>query len=594
MCLVALLAPIAAGCPATAWEAVAGSQDVDKLWQFIQENPDDPRADELRVRIASIEFEAAKEANTRFAYNAFLERHPETSMALEARRRLEALDFEQAKASGSPEALAAFLRRHPAGRFADQARALRAESHCKRLAAETDADHLARELVRLADLPCRPLLEDQLKKLRLAEALASGQASRLLGYVQSYGQDAISAEARHRLLRMQVDALIQAARFDRARKAVQERADADQAEGLLARLSEAESAWQRASFADGQVPRKARAGRQRLAEATRRLRAPRGLPTDPAIESADPRQRWLAADRLAHLADEAAADALLTLLDDAFIEVRRRAAIGLKGVVERLGPVRGQIWLETQRRKLSKTAKAGKLLFRRAVLTDLAGEPAIAWTLLSRLLAESEQPDLLALAQASRIAKAVGFDKDSARTARTFSDQAHQFAKQRIEAWRRETGVSRAAEAWLILRQLHGLAVVWAQVIAPFQDGPDGPARVEQFQVVLGPWLERSERRLEELRRWLRDEESRWARTHKGYQPSADAADHAVAPAPGAPRPGDVPLLALAAGGAADPTLTWAACCHPDPATRLSAATWLATAGLVRGLAQGLGGCVGP
>lgn len=583
-----------AACPATAWDSVAGSQDVPLLRRFIQENPKDPRADELRMRIAGIEFNAAKDANTRFAYNAFLDRHPESSQALEARRRLEELDFELAKAANKPGALAVFLRRNPNGRYADRARKLLAEAQCQRLAGEGDPQQLATALKRYSDLPCRSAMDQRLKQLRLEVALASGEASQLMAFVQTYGQDGASTEARRRLLDMQVAALIQAARFAQAREVIQQRSDADQAGDLLDRLARAEGAWRRATFdpqdAEPGTPDQAflLENRRRLAplaQASQRLRAPRTAPADPMVKAADPRQRWLAADSLAMLADEAAADALVAMLGDAFLEVRRRAEVSLAQALMRLGPVRGQIWLQTQRHKLSETAKAGRLLFRRATLTALAQEPTNAWNLLNRLLAESEQPDLLALTRAALLGVQIGMDKDAARTARTFTEQAQRFAAQRIEAWSQDSGLRQADEAWLILRQLYGLTNLWRELLAPFTAGPTGPARVQAFTSVLGPWLERSRRQLGNLERWLRNEESRWARTHPGFQPSGAPALPAELPGTRiVPGPGDLPLLALAGGATARPTLAWAACCHPLPATRLAAATWVSAAGLARSL----------
>lgn len=566
-----------------AWTDVEELQTVDQLREFIAENPGSSEASEARNRIAELEYQAAVESGTHYAFRLFLERHPESSKALDARRKLERLDFERASASGSIAELNAFLRRYPDGRLAGRARRARGELLCEHWLGCADAGALAKALGQHAELPCRAELEQRLERLRFERAIAANRADLLLEFSETYSGDPLAVRAEQRLLELQVAALLVAARFERARRWTLERAGADSTDALLARIEGAREAWERATFDPKPGTPVARQGLlDRLAQATGRLRQPRATLQSAPVQTVDPRERWLAADRFGMLTDEAAADVLLELLGDPYLEVRRRALGNLRAVVERLGAVRGQIWIGQQRKRLAETGQASLPLFKRAALAEIAGQPAQALPLYERLVRESERPDLMGMARAARLSEQLGLDREAVVWSRRFCEQADRFAQQRMRGWSQQQALRESDRGWLSLRQLYGLLVLWRGVLGPFETGPRERARLDDRASVLGPWLERAERAVRGLVRWLRDEESRWARTHTGYVPSAAPA----APAPGSVPPAelaaDLDLLLLAGGRTARPTVAWAACCHPRPELRLAASLHLVLEPLLR------------
>jgi hypothetical protein len=579
-----LLVGLLPGCPGhMAWTDVDELQTVDQLREFIAENPGSSEASKARNRIAELEYQAAVESGTRYAFRLFLERHPESPRALDARRKLEKLDFERASASGSLDALNAFLRRYPDGRLAGRARRMRGELLCRRWLDCTDAADLAAALDRHPELPCRAELDQRLKRLRFERAAAANRADLLLEFSETYRGDPLAVRAEQRLLELEVEALLVAARFERARRWTLERAGADNTDALLARIEAARAAWERATF-DPQ-PGAAVARRRlldRLAAATGRLRQPRAALQSAPVQAVDPRERWLAADRFGLLTDEAAADVLLELLGDPYLEVRRRALNSLRAVVERLGPVRGQVWIVQQRKRLTETGQASVPLFKRAALAEIAGQPGQALPLYEKLVRESERPDLLGMARAARLSELLGLDREAVVWSRRFCEQADRFAQQRMRGWSQQQALRESDRGWLSLRQLHGLLVLWRDVLGPFETGPRERARLDDRAAVLGPWLERAESDVRGLVRWLRDEESRWARTHPGYIPSAAPAAPAPGSAPPARLAADLDLLLLAGGRRARPTVAWTACCHPRAELRLAAGLHLVLDSLMR------------
>jgi hypothetical protein len=293
----------------------------------------------------------------------------------------------------------------------------------------------------------------------------------------------------------------------------------------------------------------------------------------------DPRKRWIAAERIGHLGDEAAADALFELLGDAFLEVRRRAIRSLADVLQQLGPIRGQVWLGEQRNRLRKTARAGILLFKLAMLESLSNDSSQALDLLTRMVQESEKTDLLALHRASQLSAQLGLGREAAAHAKRFCTEAQTFARQRMRAWSEGTNLRASRDGWLILRQQYGLKLLWADLLQAYQPGPKGLARLDDHRSILGPWLDDGVAGLQELESFQRNEESRWARQHPGYEPSHTPGGPALDKLGAADQ---ASLLGIAGGLTAVPTLRWAACCHPDPKTRDAAARSLALGALVR------------
>ncbi|HSA24365.1 MAG TPA: HEAT repeat domain-containing protein [Myxococcota bacterium] len=309
------------------------------------------------------------------------------------------------------------------------------------------------------------------------------------------------------------------------------------------------------------------------------------LPAPPLLaREQDPRARWLLARSLAAWPDEAVADALLEALGDAYLAVREEAWLALSALVAGLEPLRAEAWIAGRRLALAPNAQSGLLLLRLSALAELAGDASEAERLLDRLLGEQDPPELFALRRVHALAVARGDASKAASLASRFSDVAADFSRRRREAWGQAGAELRGSgQGFLVLRQLEGLARLWSAVLGPYQAGADPRA------ATLGPWLERSSSGLAELRRWLADEEDRWARAHPGYRTGQ-------APAEAQPEAADqdaertlaraLVALAIAGGPRAAPTMVAAACCAPRPWLRLLSAALQAAAEL-SGLAAG-------
>jgi hypothetical protein len=555
------------------WEELKDTEDVEELRRFIQRRPDDFEASEASARITAIEYRQAKDSGTRYAFAAFVERHPDSSEAIQARRQLERLDWEAALAEGSAQAYQAFLRAYPTSQYSEAALAALEKLLCAEAQAAGTRAALERLLAERPDIACHAELDEARRRIRHAEAQASASLRPALEFVADYPEDPRARGLRSRLQDAELGVLLRAGRFELARERVLAQADAAQAPEFTARLAAAERAWAQAAFAERGATRSEAATLKRLAEDTRLVRAA-SQPALPLLtREQDPRKRWLQVRSLASWPDEAAADALLESLADAYLAVQEEAWRALAALVSGFEPLRAEAWLAGRRLALAPTAQSGPLLLRLSALAQLAGDAREAESLLDRLLAEQEPPDLFALHRVHALAVARGDSSKAASLASRFSDAAADFARRRREAWGQTGAELRdSGQGFLVLRQLEGVARVWEAVLAPYRVEP---LRADPRAATLGPWLERSAGALAELRGWLGDEEARWGRAHPGYLPGLEAREvQAPETDPGARQALVRALfeLALLGGPRAAPTLEAAACCAPPPWLRLMSA----------------------
>jgi len=585
-----ILGFIVSGCPGSAWEQVRDSEDVDELRHFAQLNPRDIHVADALNKIAYLEKQRAVAADTRYAYRIFLERHPDSVFAFEVKRRLEHLDFFEAQRRGTLEAVLDFLRNWPGGSYASQARKMADELHCRRLLKSEDADALTSFLAMHPDISCRGDLLARKVKLLHRRAVSSGSVAELIDFIHAHPSSGAAKEARRMLTTRRVEALVKAARFERAREFVKKQAYADQQVVLMKFIESNHLEWVLSSL-DPALIRKASAGfdtgtrkrlrkrafrisarrraYRRLTEATAVLRRPLVSQSVGDTTRVDPRLRWLDAQRLALSPEEETAEFLLDLLGDSFLQVRKTALESLKTAVASLGAVRADIWLAEKKAQLIPKATSGILLCKVAALEELSGRPEQALKLLEEETQSRENPDPFTLYHAARLAVRLEQNNRAATLTSRLSWALARLFRQRVQAWE---GLRGSERGWLTLRQIYGARTLWREALAPWLS----KAHPNPAEDLLGNWLQRSREDLKTLEAWFEEEERKWALSHKDYTGcSTPDPEFAASLKKSAAEERDAVFLlsALVFVSEARRTLSWTACCHPRRPTRRLAAT---------------------
>ncbi len=164
--------------------------DLPQSWrQFLQENPRDENIEAAEVRLAELEFDAAKQAHSIAAYKRFIEAYPGSEQSTEARNRLESLRFLAAIEKNSTEAVRQFLYDHPDGSHREEALAALAQLEVANQAATTAST---------GDLNAA---DDAV----FAKAQTTGD---FLAYLRAFPAGVHRDEARAKLVDRQIDALI--------------------------------------------------------------------------------------------------------------------------------------------------------------------------------------------------------------------------------------------------------------------------------------------------------------------------------------------------------------------------------------------------
>lgn len=595
------------GCARHPWEKIGRPNDVSALWRFIQENPEDPHVPEARARIAQQEYLAGLESNTRYGFRSFLERHPTSIQANDVRRHLEELDFEEVTLAGTVEAYRAFLLDWPEGVHVGEIRKLLNGVLCRQWISSGDASALETAIKTQPDIPCREELQANWERMLVQQAAVAPGTKELAWFIRTFPESKLAPEVRKLFLEKEVDAFISSGHFDKAADLVATRSRPAEAPRLRSRVQAAEARWLRASFdpklillaADSQDPRLASASRQwarklkthraqyqKLKDATSFLREPLAgqVVSDSTLE--DPRRRWIAAEKLAFSAEEETAVFLLDLLGDPYLEVQRRAVLSLNQVVQSMGSVRKETWIDETSARLEPTARSGVLLLRLAILADLAGRLDEALFKVEQVLSQGEDPEIFSIFLSFDLARRRGLDKKAASLAARFSEAAQVFAHQRTEGWSAQGSPGASAEGWLSLRQIFGLRNLWRAVHEPFLEDAEGHSKLMAYEAELGKWLQRSKDNLQILETWFEDQEHGWVESHPDYLECNLAEPNLTAIQERSVREGQA-LSILVFSGLPDtlPTIQWAGCCHPRRATRILATVMLEVAYLARRLA---------
>ncbi len=131
LCLLAAGALAACSSPNADWQKASSQGTVAAYRSFIQHHPDDPRVQQARNRIESLQdkqaWEAAKSANAEQSYRQYLSQYPNGAYTAEAQGRLtslkEASAWQSAKAAGTAAAYEAFVSGFPNATQVPQAQA---------------------------------------------------------------------------------------------------------------------------------------------------------------------------------------------------------------------------------------------------------------------------------------------------------------------------------------------------------------------------------------------------------------------------------------------------------------------------------------
>jgi outer membrane protein assembly factor BamD (BamD/ComL family) len=121
LCLLAAGALAACSSPNADWQKASAQGTVAAYRSFIHHHPDDPRVQQARNRIASLQdkqaWEAARSANAEQSYRQYLAQYPNGAYTAEAQGRLtrlkEASAWQSAKTAGTAAAYEAFVSEFP-------------------------------------------------------------------------------------------------------------------------------------------------------------------------------------------------------------------------------------------------------------------------------------------------------------------------------------------------------------------------------------------------------------------------------------------------------------------------------------------------
>jgi SAM-dependent methyltransferase len=593
-------------CLTGGWDRLKESQNVDELMRFVREDPKNPNTADALRRVELLHYRDAVAVNTPYAYRLFLRRHPGSVHSIEVKHRLEDLEFENARKTSRLVELKTFLNHWPDGRYASRVAGLIDQLECKKWLSSEDPEAISKFEKAHPAAPCKDKLKALVEKLLFARACESREVLKLLKLIDTYPSGQFTQMARQTVVKLQVQALLEAARFKQAKRAIADLAMKPAQSELTKTIEQARLKWVFSTFDPRAMLAKlknlptdtASLVRERalavqkmplifapLADATRKLRSPLVSLAKKGDLSGDPLDLWTLISRLAFLPNEQCADFLLAAISNLFIEVRRRALCTLREVLKSMGKVRSESWLHGKIAPLEKKARGGTLLLKLGILLELAGDKDRALAIIMRETENSGSEDIFPDYLAARLSTELDNVKRAATMAKRFSEVADRFCKDRITAWR-EGHMTDSQNGWLTLRQLFGAIKLWNEVLRPFIKGKFGKKPFPAFESFLGPWLTKSGSELELTKAFLDRAESGWADSHAGYHLSAGP--HGTEQIREQATPDEkeaLSELAFCGRTTALKSISWSVCCHPRKMTRLLAASVKLQVDLLRSVA---------
>ncbi|MBZ4421245.1 HEAT repeat domain-containing protein [Myxococcus sp. RHSTA-1-4] len=360
---------LATGCIPSPYERAARADTVEAYRDFLRENPQHADADAAQARLEELEFEEAKRLHTVIAYKRFLEAYPEAAQARTAKTLLEGLRFNTAKEAGTVAAWRQFLQEHPDGAQRDEAKRLLAQAEAHELATTEDPRRLAEYLRESPDDPRRLEVESRLDGQAFAQAKAAG-ASRLFAYLKDFPAGAHREEARVLLLELEVEGLLVSGLVDEAEARVKAHPLGPKLTRFPERLARARA--ERAALARPEpLARAAHVGHY--------LRDLEDLKR--ALVTADPLDRWQAAEELGQHVSVRTIDPLLDALRTARNPlIRQNALESLRTVLSALPRPVAEYEVASRLDALRERASSAEMYLTVAVLLDLSGQLALAST----------------------------------------------------------------------------------------------------------------------------------------------------------------------------------------------------------------------
>ena len=359
ICVVALALLVSAACQSS-FDKARDLDTAEAYRNFLRERPDDPSASAARARLSELEFLEARRQHTLPAYKRFLTAFPDAPRAKDAKLLIEGIRFEMAAEKDTSEAWLIFLREHSQGPHAQEARQRLEDADYRVVQMATTAREIREFLGRHPKTERRAELEKRLDEFEFQEAKGQG-ARGLADYLASNPVGAHRDEVREEIFSREAWSSAQMGEFRAARRLAERVVRDAPRHALLERIDLAELDWLTsmldieaiAAFAQ------AHAGAMAGEVAAERLKLLRSLgkpalerlrsSVDPlhyarpvgemlgVLKSADPRERWLAADELGKTGDFMAVQ---PLLDEAaqsrFSRVRQRAFESLSSLFDLL------------------------------------------------------------------------------------------------------------------------------------------------------------------------------------------------------------------------------------------------------------------
>ncbi len=410
------LALSGAGCATGAFETARQTDTADAYRKFLREHPGDDLAEAAEARLEEVAFADAKKLHTLVAYKRFLEEFPKAAQVRDAKTLLEGLRFNAALAAGTTEALLLFLREHPDGTQREAATAKLEELTREKLATGTPEEK--QKLTALhPDDPRAEAFVQQADQNAFAAAVRAGPKA-LYGYLDQNPNGRYRLDAQARLFGYRIDALLASGLSKPARE------EWDRSP-LKGRLPEVSTRIDAATAAELEL---SRAGP--LVAAARAEFYLRPLEELKAtLGSADPQDRWEAADELGHHVSVLALDALQdVVVQSRHPLVRLRAAASLRRILRALPRPVGEYESATRLRAVRTRAASNELLVLEGLLLDVGGDVAGAGQAFAKAH-DAKNPDPLLLSRWSELREERGQHFSAAVAARQLSLWARTLAE---------------------------------------------------------------------------------------------------------------------------------------------------------------------
>ncbi len=356
------------GCRDSAYSAASKTDTIEAWRHFLDANPKDQNADAATERLTELEFEQAKQAHTVLAYKRFIEQFPKADQATPAQVLLETLRFNAALQQPTAASLRSFLRDHPEGAHHLEAEARLSALELAEVSTMTDPVKLAHLSAENPDDPRSVEATAKLDELDWSNAVTAAKA---YAYLREHPAGAHRDDAKTRLLSLQLQGLLVSGLLDEAAALAKKNPLGAKVKDLDARLAKAKTIRGLNQAKDDRI-RRALAGYhlREVDDLTRGMH-----------DSADPMDRWEAAEELGFHVTVRGIDSLLEVFRTARSPLLRQKAFdSLSAVLHALPHEVAEYEVATRVETLRAQASDAQLYLSAAVLLDVTGQLQLAST----------------------------------------------------------------------------------------------------------------------------------------------------------------------------------------------------------------------